>query len=163
VPGLDEILNGGLPAGGNYLLLGQPGTGKTTIGLQFLVEGARHGEKCLYLCMAETHGQLKAMAESFGWIGAAPRDDEVLFWLTDTGAGIAAEDMPHLFDRFWQARKAKRRGAGLGLPIVKGIVEAHGGRIWVESTPGCGSTFYFTIPAAPRAKDWRAEPAPHGA
>jgi len=67
VPGLDEILNGGLPAGGNYLLLGQPGTGKTTIGLQFLVEGARHGEKCLYLCMAETHGQLKAMAESFGW------------------------------------------------------------------------------------------------
>jgi len=96
-------------------------------------------------------------------IGAAPRDDEVLFWVTDTGAGIAAEDMPHLFDRFWQARKAKRRGAGLGLPIVKGIVEAHGGRIWVESTPGCGSTFYFTIPAAPRAKDWRAEPAPHGA
>ncbi len=67
VPGLDEILNGGLPAGGNYLLLGQPGTGKTTVCLQFLIEGALHGEKCLYLCMAETHGQLNVMAESFGW------------------------------------------------------------------------------------------------
>ncbi len=67
VPGLDEILSGGLPTGGNYLLLGQPGTGKTTLCLQFLIEGARRGEKCLYLGMAETHGQLEAMAESFGW------------------------------------------------------------------------------------------------
>jgi len=67
VQGLDEILDGGLPAGGNYLLLGQPGTGKTTIGMQFLLEGARHGEKCLYLSMAETHGQIQATAKSFGW------------------------------------------------------------------------------------------------
>lgn len=79
-------------------------------------------------------------------VGAAPRDGEVLFRVADTGSGIAAEDLPHLFDRFWQARKTGRRGAGLGLPIVKGIVEAHGGRVWVESTPGRGSTFFFTIP-----------------
>jgi signal transduction histidine kinase len=72
----------------------------------------------------------------------------VLYWVADTGAGIAAEDLPHVFDRFWQARKGERRGAGLGLPIVKGIVEAHGGRIWVESAKGHGSTFFFTIPAA---------------
>lgn len=83
-------------------------------------------------------------------VGAAPRDGDVLFWVADTGPGIAAEDLPHLFDRFWQARRAGRRGAGLGLPIVKGLVEAHGGRIWVESPPGRGSTFFFTIPAAAR-------------
>ena len=79
-------------------------------------------------------------------VGAAPRDPDVLFWVADTGAGIEAEHVPHVFERFWQARKDSRLGAGLGLPIVKGIVEAHGGRIWVESTPGRGSTFFFTIP-----------------
>ena len=92
-------------------------------------------------------------------VGAAPRDREVLFWVADTGVGIAAEDLPHVFDRFWQARKPGRRGAGLGLAIVKGIVEAHGGRIWVQSTPGRGSTFFFTIPAAFPAEDWRHESA----
>ncbi len=81
-------------------------------------------------------------------IGAAPRDDEVLFWVADTGPGIEAGDMPHLFDRFWQARRVGRQGAGLGLPIVKGIVEGHGGRIWVESQVGVGSTFFFTLPLA---------------
>jgi PAS domain S-box-containing protein len=96
-------------------------------------------------------------------VGAAPRDGDVLFWVADTGAGIGADALPRLFDRFWQARKAGRRGAGLGLPIVKGLVEAHGGRIWVESTPGRGTTFFFTIPVAPRAEAWRsAEPSPHG-
>lgn len=85
-------------------------------------------------------------------VGAAPRDGGVLFWIADTGAGIPAEHLPHLFDRFWQAGKVGHRGAGLGLGIVKGIVEAHGGRIWVESTPGQGSTFFFTIPAPPRTE-----------
>lgn len=64
----------------------------------------------------------------------------------DTGSGIAPESLPHLFDRFWQARGARRGGAGLGLAIAKGIVEAHGGRIWVESTLGAGSTFGFSLP-----------------
>jgi PAS domain S-box-containing protein len=80
--------------------------------------------------------------------GAASRDADVLFWVQDTGAGIAVEEMPHVFDRFWQAQKARRGGAGLGLQIVKGIVEAHGGRIWVESEVGVGTTFYFTLPTA---------------
>jgi PAS domain S-box-containing protein len=73
----------------------------------------------------------------------------VRFAVSDTGAGIPPEYLPHLFDRFWQAQRVNHRGAGLGLAIVKGIVEAHGGRIWVESTPGKGSTFYFTLPIAP--------------
>jgi signal transduction histidine kinase len=96
-------------------------------------------------------------------VGAASRGREVLFWVNDTGSGMSAEDLPHLFDRFWQAGKAERRGSGLGLPIAKAIVEAHGGRIWVESAPGKGSTFLFTIPTAARAEDQRPEPAPHGA
>jgi PAS domain S-box-containing protein len=85
--------------------------------------------------------------------GAAPRDDEVVFWVADTGAGIASENLPRIFDRFWQASKAGRRGAGLGLSITKAIVEAHGGRLWVESTEGSGSTFFFTIPRASAAQD----------
>ena len=81
-------------------------------------------------------------------VGATPRPGEVLFWVHDTGVGIPAENLGSVFDRFWQARRADRRGAGLGLPIAKGIIEAHGGRIWVESETGSGTTFYFTVPVA---------------
>jgi signal transduction histidine kinase/ActR/RegA family two-component response regulator len=79
-------------------------------------------------------------------VGASHRDREILFWVKDSGAGIAEGDLPHLFDRFWQARKKDRRGTGLGLTICKAIVEAHGGRIWAESVLGKGSSFFFTIP-----------------
>jgi signal transduction histidine kinase len=79
----------------------------------------------------------------------ARRDEKsVRFSVADTGAGIAAEDVPHVFDRYWQGRPTDRRGAGLGLTIAKGIIDAHGGRIWVETTPGRGTTFCFTIPFA---------------
>jgi PAS domain S-box-containing protein len=81
-------------------------------------------------------------------VGAAPRDNHVLFWVADTGVGISPEQLPHIFDRFWQTREARRHGAGLGLPIVKGLVEAHGGRIWVDSAPGRGTTCFFTIPTS---------------
>jgi signal transduction histidine kinase len=94
-------------------------------------------------------------------VGAAAQESEVLFWVADTGSGIAAEDQRHLFDQFWQARKNRRHGVGLGLPIVKGIVQAHGGRVWIESTPGRGSTFFFTIPTATRGEVERPEPAVH--
>jgi signal transduction histidine kinase len=79
----------------------------------------------------------------------------VLFWVADTGHGIPPDSLPHVFDRFWQARKG--RGAGLGLPITHGIIETHGGRIWVESTLGRGTIFFFTIPEAPRAEALRPE------
>jgi signal transduction histidine kinase len=77
------------------------------------------------------------------------KDGEVAFEIADTGPGVSREAQAHLFDRFWQERRSDRRGVGLGLPIAKGIVEAHGGRLWVESQPGQGSKFCFTIPAAP--------------
>jgi signal transduction histidine kinase/CHASE3 domain sensor protein len=74
-------------------------------------------------------------------------ENAVCFQVADTGSGIPAEHLPRLFDRFWQARRTDRRGLGLGLPIVKGILDAHRGRIEVASAPGEGSTFSFTIPA----------------
>ena len=86
-------------------------------------------------------------------VGAASRDHQVLFWVADTGCGIASESLPLVFNRFWQAISTGRKGAGLGLPITKGIVEAHGGSIWVESKVGSGSTFFFTIPKAYAIED----------
>jgi PAS domain S-box-containing protein len=81
-------------------------------------------------------------------LSVRPGGNEVCFSVVDDGPGISAADMPHLFDRFWQAQRRDRRGTGLGLPIAKGLVEAHGGRIWAESAPGVGSTFHFTLPVA---------------
>ena len=66
----------------------------------------------------------------------------------DTGPGIQKAHLPRLFERYWQADRQDRRGAGLGLPIARGIVEAHGGRIWLESEVGSGTTFFFTLPEA---------------
>ena len=84
-------------------------------------------------------------------VTAEPDGACVRFAVRDTGAGIPPEDLPHLFDRFWQARRgASERGTGLGLAISKGIVEGHGGSIHVVSQVGSGSTFSFTIPTAPR-------------
>jgi len=69
----------------------------------------------------------------------------VRFSVSDTGVGMTPEQLSKLFGQFWQANPADRRGIGLGLSISKGIVEAHGGRIWVESQPGAGTTFHFTL------------------
>ena len=82
-------------------------------------------------------------------VRAEPLGDELKYSVADTGHGIPAEQLPHLFERFWQATKTAQLGTGLGLSIAKGIVEAHGGRIWAESQVGVGSTFCFTLPRAP--------------
>jgi K+-sensing histidine kinase KdpD len=81
------------------------------------------------------------------WKGT--EDGDVVFEVADSGPGVSPENRAHLFDRFWQARRSDNRGVGLGLAITKGIVEAHGGHIWVDSEPGKGSRFRFTLSEPP--------------
>jgi PAS domain S-box-containing protein len=82
-------------------------------------------------------------------LAVAQNDGGLVFSVSDTGPGIAAENRAKVFERYWQSSAgARARGAGLGLSIAKGIVEAHGGRIWLDSELGQGSTFAFTIPRA---------------
>ena len=84
-------------------------------------------------------------------VSARAMDQEVAVSVHDTGTGIAPEHLPYVFDRFYRADKSRARqtgGAGLGLAIVKQLVVAHGGSISVESVPGQGSTFTFTLPIA---------------
>ena len=77
---------------------------------------------------------------------AEERADQVHFAVSDTGPGIPTEYLSHVFDRYWQQTGGDRRGSGLGLYIAKGIVEAHGGRIWIDSVQGQGTTIHFSLP-----------------
>ena len=84
-------------------------------------------------------------------IAATASGEEVEVAISDRGFGIAPEDAANLFQKFQRITTNETRdiaGTGLGLYIVKGLVEAHGGRVWVTSTPGAGSTFTFTVPRA---------------
>jgi signal transduction histidine kinase len=85
-------------------------------------------------------GQVRVRAERNG--------DVVQFSVSDTGPGIDDVDIPHVFDRFWQAQRSPDGGAGLGLAISRGIVTTHGGEMWAESGAAVGSTFFFTLPVA---------------
>jgi two-component system sensor histidine kinase BaeS len=80
-------------------------------------------------------------------VRVARQGADVLCAVADTGVGIAPEELPHLFERFWQARRYRRGGAGLGLAIARGVVEAHGSALAVESEPGRGSVFSFVLRA----------------
>lgn len=82
-------------------------------------------------------------------VSAVTRDGEVIIAVADTGEGIRSEDLPYVFERLYRADKSRARrsgGTGLGLAIVKQLAQAHGGRVWVESEPGAGSTFYVALP-----------------
>jgi len=87
-------------------------------------------------------------------VKAEAKDAELLVQVTDRGTGIAEDAFPYLFDRFYRAKTALRaQGTGLGLHISKEIIEAHGGRIWVESKVGEGSTFSFNLPLGQHGGD----------
>jgi signal transduction histidine kinase len=75
-------------------------------------------------------------------LSARREGDAVVFAVADTGTGITPDDLPHVFEQYW---KHDEQGTGLGLFIARSVVEAHRGRMWVESTPGAGSTFFFTL------------------
>jgi signal transduction histidine kinase len=85
-------------------------------------------------------------------VDAARVDGDIRFAVRDDGCGITSEDIEHVFDPYWQKAGTAAQGTGLGLSIVRGIVEAHNGRVWVESTPDAGSAFCFTLPAESAAK-----------
>lgn len=83
-------------------------------------------------------------------VGIETEADAVVFSVRDSGPGIPADALGRIFDRLWQVGPQKSAGTGLGLFIARGIVEAHGGRIWAESEAGSGSRFYFTLPTTGR-------------
>ncbi len=151
VPGLDEVLDGGFIAQQLYLVDGQPGAGKTTFSLQFLLEGVHSGEKCTYITLSETKLELEAGARSHGWsldgieiIELIPSEEElrgeeqltmlpasevVMFAQVD-GASIRAEG-----------------GLGVGLALVKGLIDLHGGTVEARSAGlGQGSEFTARLP-----------------
>lgn len=97
------------------------------------------------------HGSIVIRAERSG--------NEAVFSVSDSGPGMTDEEMSRIWDRYWQAQKRNKAGVGLGLSIAKGLVERHGGRIWVESTWGAGTTFFFTLPLA-STEDARERAAP---
>lgn len=84
-------------------------------------------------------------------LGAKPGEGEAVIFVSDNGPGITAEELPYVFERFYRTDHSRTRstgGTGLGLSIARGLVEAQGGRIWVESDPGHGATIFFTLPHA---------------
>lgn len=81
-------------------------------------------------------------------LGVCSSGTEVIYSVGDTGPGIPEQDLPRIFERFWRGNPTVRGGVGLGLSLSKWVVEAHGGRIWVESEIGRGTSFFFTIPLA---------------
>ena len=94
-------------------------------------------------------------------LSAKVTGQELLISVADSGPGIPNENLSRVFDRFWQAKETRQLGSGLGLAIAKGIIDAHGTRIWAESTFGKGSRFSFTLPLANRSSRVRAQlPAP---
>ncbi len=86
-------------------------------------------------------------------ISARPYNGQILSEVSDQGVGIPPDKLEVIFDEFFQVDRKKFGGTGLGLAIVKGIIQEHGGKIWVDSRPGEGSTFFFTLPASKGSED----------
>lgn len=95
-------------------------------------------------------------------VTSSVRAAEVVVSIADTGVGIAEENLSQVFSPFWQAPEGRRAGLGLGLVITRAIIEAHGGRIWIESVAGCGTTVHFSIPFIQTTDPEPARPALRG-
>jgi PAS domain S-box-containing protein len=132
-------------------------------GLELMVEGAAGLPPMdvdpyrLQQALSNLLGNAMKFTPAGGRVLLAARRDEqesadapaaIRFAVSDTGPGIVPEDLPHIFDWFWQAPREGRGGAGLGLAIARGLIEMHGGRLSVETTPGQGTTFWFSLPVA---------------
>jgi signal transduction histidine kinase len=102
----------------------------------------------LYQALANLVGNAIKFTPANGMVRLAVdvRADEIIFSVNDSGPGIAPEDISHIFDRYWRSAALGQHGLGLGLTLAKEIVEGHAGKIWVESKPGSGSTFYAAFP-----------------
>ena len=117
------------------------------------------GEDCSTIYPANTISNLVGNAIKFTppggtiFVEAIANGQEARFSVRDTGQGISEVELPRIFDRFWQAQSNNHAGIGLGLSIVKGLVEAHGGRPWVESKLGAGTTFFFSLPLGKPVSD----------
>jgi signal transduction histidine kinase len=90
-------------------------------------------------------------------VGTEEQDGHVRFEVRDTGPGIPAQDLPHIFEQYWNS---DRKGTGLGLFIAQSLVRAHGGRLEVDTKPGVGARFYFSLPRQSRGGPTRADVSP---
>jgi len=105
-------------------------------------------DRARQVVMNLVHNAIKFTPAGLVEVSAARQGDEIVIAVRDTGVGISEEDLPRIFERFYKADRARSGGGtGLGLALAKHVVQAHGGRIWAESTEGKGSTFFFTLPA----------------
>jgi PAS domain S-box-containing protein len=111
-----------------------------------LVRGDRH--RLVQVLANLVSNAFKVTAEGSVRIRLEHRGQEVVFAVIDSGPGIPEDARPAIFEPYWRAEKATYKGTGLGLAIVRGIVEGHGGRVWIESEPGQGAAFLFIIPTA---------------
>jgi signal transduction histidine kinase len=120
------------------------------------LEGRVMGGPCRVFCdrdrilqvIANVMGNALKFTPAGGTVTVRARvgGDDVEFSIADTGCGIAKEQLPCVFEAYFRASRPKNGGTGLGLYIAKGVVESHGGHMWVESRPGAGTTFYFSLP-----------------
>jgi signal transduction histidine kinase len=130
----------------------QPNAGEKGIRLEKEMEPSSLGVRCDRERIVQVFSNLLGNAIKFTGEGgsvmirARREGDQAVFSVSDTGPGIPEEDLSHIFDRYWQANRGTRESFGLGLAISKAIIESHGGKIWVESKVGQGSTFFFTLP-----------------